>query len=414
MGVAVEPPQRGSPWQALRHRDFRLLWVGNFVSQAGSRMTMVAVGVQLWDLTHDPAALGLPGLFRLLPVLGLSLFGGVIADALDRRRLLMVTQTLMALTSLVLALTTQSGLITPWIIYAVSALAASATAFDNPARSALIPNLVPRRHLPNALSLNIIMWQVASIVGPTFAGFFLPLHATGLALIYWIDAISFTAVLIALFFIRTPTQQAASRDVSLKAALDGLRFLRKTPILTSTMVLDFFATFFGAATVLLPAFAERVLHVDRQFWGVLYASPAVGAVIAGLVMSWIGHVRRQGAVVLVSVAVYGLATVVFGLSTYFWLTVLALAFAEAADTVSMVMRQTIRQLSTPDALRGRMTSVNMIFYMGGPQLGEFEAGITASIIGLGPSVVLGGVGVLAATAIVGYLVPSLRNYHSTD
>jgi MFS family permease len=384
------------------------------VSQAGSRMTMVAVGVQLWDLTHDPAALGLTGLFRLVPVLVLSLFGGVIADALDRKRLLMVTQTLMALTSLTLAVTTQIGAITPWIIYGVSALAASATAFDNPARSALLPNLVPRRHLPNALSLNIIMWQVASIVGPMFAGFFLPLHATGLALIYWIDAISFTAVLIALFFIRSRTQEAPTRDVSFKAAIDGLHFLRKTPILTSTMVLDFFATFFGAATVLLPAFADQVLHVDRQFWGILYAAPATGAVIAGLIMTWVGHVRRQGMVVLVSVAAYGLGTIVFGLSTAFWLTALALAVAEGADTVSMVMRQTIRQLSTPDALRGRMTSVNMMFYMGGPQLGEFEAGVVASLLGLGPSVVLGGVGVLLATAIVGYMVPSLRNYESRD
>src|SRR5205823_3543829 len=149
-------------------------------------------------------------------------------------------------------------------------------------------------------------------------------------------------------------------------------------------VLDFFATFFGGASVLWPAFAEQVLHLDRGLWGFLYSAPAVGAVVAGVVMSWLGNVRRQGIIVLLSVWAYGLATMLFGASTLVWLSLLALAGTGAADTVSMVMRQTIRQLSTPDELRGRMTSVNMLFYMGGPQLGEFEAGIAAQLIGLGP------------------------------
>ncbi|HEX9990745.1 MAG TPA: MFS transporter [Chloroflexia bacterium] len=410
--AAEEAPRRTSPWLALRHRDFRLLWVGGFVSQTGSQMRVVAVGVQLWDITHDFTAVGLLGLFKLLPVLILSLFGGVIADAFDRRRLLVITQGTMALSSVVLALATQFGWISPALIYGISALAAATMAFDNPARSALIPNLVPRNHLPNALSLNIIVWQVATIMGPTAAGLFLPLHSTGLALIYWIDAVTFTAVIIAVLLIRTRPQVAATRDVSLKAALDGLRFLRKAPIIMSTMTLDFFATFFGAAMVLLPAFAEQVLRVDRQYWGILYAAPAMGAVTAGLIMSWLGNPRHQGWIVLVSVAAYGVATLVFGISNIFWLAVLGLAGTGAADTVSMVMRQTIRQLSTPDELRGRMTSVNMIFYMGGPQLGELEAGLAAAVIGLGPSIMLGGAAVIAVTALVGFMVPSLRRYQS--
>jgi MFS family permease len=180
----------------------------------------------------------------------------------------------------------------------------------------------------------------------------------------------------------------------------------------STMTLDFFATFFGAATLLLPAFAEQVLKIDREFWGILYAAPAVGALIAGIVMSWVGNVRRQGLLVLASVVAYGMATFLFGSSTAFWVTVLALGGTGAADTVSMVMRQTIRQLSTPDELRGRMTSVNMLFYIGGPQLGEFEAGLAAGLIGLGPSIMLGGIGVIAATIVIGALVPSLRAYVS--
>ncbi|MEO6458320.1 MAG: MFS transporter [Chloroflexia bacterium] len=407
---AEEVPARRAPFAALRHRDFRLTWAGNFVSQAGSMMSMMAMSVQIWDLTHDPAAVGLRGVFKLLPVLFLSLYGGVIADALDRRRLLMLTQTIMAFAVFVLAFATQIGWASVWLIYGLTALSGVAVAFDNPARSALIPNLVPRRDLPKALSLNIIMWQIATIVGPMLGGLFLPLRSTGFALIYWIDAISFTAVLIALFFLRTRPQKAETRDVSLKAAFEGLRFLRKTPIIMSTMTLDFFATLLGAATVLLPAIAEQVLQLDRQLWGILYAAPAIGAVVAGIAMSWLGNVRRQGRIVIISVAAYGLATIVFGISEYFWLTVLALAGTGAADTVSMVMRQTIRQLSTPDELRGRMTSVNMVFYMGGPQLGELEAGLLAKVVGLGPSIMIGGVAVMAVTALVGFLSPALRNY----
>ena len=410
----IPPPTRREPLLALQHRDFRLMWAGGFVSQVGSQMRLVAVGVQLWDLTHDFAAVGLLGLFKLLPLLLFSLYGGVIADALDRRRLLMVTQSTMALTSVVLAVATQAGWVSPALIYGVSALAAATLAFDNPARSALIPNLVPRHHLPNALSLNIIMWQIATIVGPTVAGIFLPWHAAGLAAIYWIDAVSFSSVVLALFFMRTRFQVVETRNVSLGAALEGLKFLRRTPIIMSTMTLDFFATFLGAATVLLPAFAETVLRVDREYWGILYAAPAIGAVVAGGVMSWLGNVRNQGMIVLGSVIAYGAATVLFGASDYFWLTVLALAGTGAADTVSMVMRQTIRQLSTPDELRGRMTSVNMIFYIGGPQLGELEAGLAASLLGLAPSIMLGGAGVIVSAALIGYLVPSLREYQRAE
>ncbi len=413
--LAVEGEiRRSSPFLALQHRDFRLLWIGSFVSQAGSQMRVVAVGVQLWDLTQNPAALGLLGVFKLVPLLLLSLFGGVIADSFDRRRLLMLTQGTFAASSVLMAAATFYGWMSPGLLYGISALSAAILAFDNPARSAFVPNLVPRRHLANALSLNIIVWQVGTIIGPTLGGFFLPLHTLGFAIIYSIDAVSFTAVLLALFLMHMRPERAESRNVSLGAALDGLRFLRQMPIIMSTMTLDFFATFFGGAMVLLPPFAEQVLHIDRQYWGILYAAPAVGAVVAGVIMSWLGDLKRQGLIVLVSVAAYGVATVVFGVSGLFWLALLGLAGTGAADTVSMVMRQTIRQLNTPDELRGRMTSVNMLFYIGGPQLGEVEAGIAAALIGIGPSIALGGVAVIVVAAFTGYLVPSLRNYVSVS
>jgi MFS family permease len=407
---ATEELRRGSPLEALQHRDFRLYWTGSFVSQLGSQMRLVAIGVQLWDLTHSFPAMGMLGLVKLLPLLGLSLFGGVIADAFDRRRLLIVTQTIMAISSIVLGLATNMGWASAELIYSISAVTAATVAFDNPARGALVPNLVPRRHLPNALSLNIIVWQVATIVGPMLGGIFVAMGTHGLALIYWIDGVSFTAVIIALYLMRTRPQVEATRNVSFGAVLDGFRFLRRTPIILSTMSLDFVATFFGAASLLLPAVAEQILHLDRQYWGFLYSAPAVGALLAGAIMSWLGNVRRQGWIVIGSVVAYGLATMMFGLSTSVLVTLLALGGTGAADTVSTVMRQTIRQLSTPDELRGRMTSVNMLFYMGGPQLGELEAGLAAAAIGLGPSIALGGLGVLIATGVIGSLVPSLRRY----
>lgn len=405
-----EAPRRASPWIALQHRDFRLLWAGGFVSQLGSQMRIVAVDVQLWDLTHNYAMVGLLGLFQLLPLLGFSLFGGVVADAFDRRRMLMITQTVYATSSGVLALATFAGWASPALLYGIAALGAATTAFDNPARSAFIPSLVPRQHLPNALSLNIIMWQTATICGPVVAGILVSFGTSGLSLIYTLDTISFAAVLISLFLLRTRPEKAASRDVSLRAALDGLRFLRKTPIIMSTMTLDFFATFFGAATVLLPALTEEVLKVDRSLLGVLYAAPGIGALLAGLVMSWLGNVHHQGKIVIWSVIAYGVATLVFGLSHNYLLTLAALAGTGAADTVSMVMRQTIRQLNTPDDLRGRLTSVNMLFYIGGPRMGELEAGFAATAIGLGPSIAFGGIAVMAVTVLIGLFVPSLRDY----
>jgi len=399
-----------SPWAALKHRDFRLLWGGGFVSQLGSQMRIVAIDVQLWDLTHNYALVGLLGLFQLLPLLGFSLFGGVVADAFDRRHMMMITQTSFALSSVLLAVATGEGWVSTPLLYGVGALGAATTSFDNPARSALIPNLVPRKDLANALSLNIIVGQMATIGGPTLAGLLVALGTSGFVLIYALDAVSFGAVLLSLFFMKTRAERPATRDVSMKAALDGLHFLRRTPIIMSTMSLDFFATFFGAASVLLPALSEQVLQVDRSLLGVLYAAPAMGALVAGLVMSWLGNVHHQGKVVLWSVGAYGLATVVFGVSQNYWLTFAALAGTGAADTVSMVMRQTIRQLNTPDDLRGRLTSVNMIFYIGGPRLGQLEAGFGATALGLSPSIAVGGIGVLVVSALVGLFVPSLREY----
>ncbi|HUS13589.1 MAG TPA: MFS transporter [Chloroflexia bacterium] len=396
---------------ALQHRDFALLWGGQAVSQIGSQMQVVATAWLLWEMTHSALALGLVGLFRAVPLITFALFGGVIADAFDRRRLMLISQSVLLTLSVILAVATAQGLATPWLVYGFISVAAIANAFDQPARSALIPNLVPREHLTNALTLGMINFQVGTVIGPPIAGFLLAAFHSA-AVVYTADAISFLAVIGALLGIRTKVPGAEIRQVSLRAAAEGLRFVRSNPIMYSTMTLDFFATLFGVAPLLMPVFADQVLHVGADGLGYLFAAQATGAVITSFIMSFLGHVERQGRTVLISVAIYGLASVAFGLSHNFWLSLAALATAGAADTVSTVMRQTIRQLVTPDEMRGRTTSVNMIFFMGGPQLGNLESGALAQLLGAGPATAISGIGVLAVVALTTALVPRLRHYRA--
>jgi Transmembrane secretion effector len=276
-----------------------------------------------------------------------------------------------------------------------------------------MPTLVPTRDFPNAVSLGVLVFYFGMICGPSLAGFLLGSH--GPAVIYGINAASFLAVIAALIAMRATGRAvvnagAAASRVSFAALGEGLRFVRQTPIIVQTMTLDFAATFFASATALLPMFADNVLHVGARGFGFLAAAPAIGAVITGLVMARIGIFHRQGKLVIGSVAAFGLATAGFGLSRVFWLSLVMLALSGAADTVSTVLRQTIRQLSTPDHLRGRMTSINMVFFMGGPQLGEVEAGSLAALIGPQLSVVVGGLGSVLAAVVALVKARSLRRY----
>lgn len=372
-------------------------------------MQIAAVAWQIYLLTHSTIALGLMGLVRVLPIVAFSLGGGVVADVVNRRLLLMVTQTALLLTSVGLAIMTLTGVISIWLIYLLTALAAGALAFDSPARQALVPSLVPRHHMANALSLNSTMFQVANVIGPGLAGVIIATR--GVAAVYLIDAASFLAVIAALSVIKPPPVAGAAPRISVNAAVEGLRFVFQTPILRSTMLLDFVATFFGSAVILLPVFARDVLHVGAEGYGLLYASDAAGAVLAGVTMAFIaGTIRRQGLTILVAVGIYSACTVVFGLSHVFLLSMVALAGVGAADTVSMILRQTVRQTVTPDALRGRMTSVQMVFFMGGPQLGNLEAGLVARGFGAPFSVISGGLAALVAAALIAHSGLSLRRY----
>jgi MFS family permease len=383
------------------------------VSVTGSQMQLAALHWHVWLLTKSAFALGMVGFFRGAPIILCSLVGGVFADAVDRKRLMIVMQSVMLASASCLTIVTITGLNRVWPIYVLTAIASAASAFDTPARQSLMPTLVPARDFPNAVSLGVTVFYFAMIGGPALAGFLLASH--GPAIVYGINSVSYLAVIAALIALRTSGRPAAKEGeaasrVSFAALKEGLAFVRRTPIITQTMTLDFAATFFASATALLPIFADRILNVGARGFGLLSAAPAIGAVITGLAMARMGTFRRQGKLVIGSVAVFGLATLAFGISRVFWLSLLLLALAGAADTVSTVLRQTIRQLVTPDHLRGRMTSINMVFFMGGPQLGEVEAGTVAALIGAPLSVVTGGLGSILAAGIALVKAKSLMSY----
>ncbi len=411
--MSSSPTARIAPLAALRFRDFRLLWLGQLVSIAGSQMRIVAVDYHVYDLarrsgTLDPAlALGMIGLARVLALLLVAPLSGLIADRADRRMVIMWTSLIALITSAVLAAATQFGFASIWLIYAMVCLAAVAGAFEMPARQAIIPNLVSPEVLPNALSINIIAWQLATVVGPSLAG--LLLAQGGIASVYWIDAASFLAVVATALMMGSYAIEGSMKRAGLSDALEGLRFVFRNRMIATTMLLDFVATFFGASRALMPLFADRVLHVGPVQLGWMYSAPAVGAVIVASVLSFITF-RRQGPILLIAVGIFGVCVAIFATSTWLPLTLLALAGTGAADTVSMVIRGTIRQLMTPNELRGRMVAVNMIFFAGGPQLGEFQAGLLSSMIGAPIAVLIGGVACVLFVAGMAARVPELRQY----
>ena len=393
------------------------MWGGLLLSFSGSFMQNAAI---LWHVSllvppeKRALALGAVGLARVVPVVVFSMISGVVADAIDRRRVLIVTQSLAGGVALALAVLTLRGLTVVWPIYVLAALGAAVSTFDLPARQALVPTLVPRQHLSNAITLNTIMFQTASVIGPAVGG--IVIAETSMAAAYLVNAVSFGFVIAALLMMRDvpprlPPPLGATDDVSVKSAMEGWRFVFRSPLIRSTMLLDFFVTFFASATALLPIFAQDILHVGARGYGWLFAAPAVGAFVTSVALvPLVEHITHRGPAIVWAVAGHGVATVVFGLSHAFWLTFLCLAIVGATDTVSTVLRNIIRQLETPDRLRGRITGVNMVFFLGGPQLGELEAGAVAHWRGAPFSVITGGLGCLLATAWIAGVTPSLRRY----
>ena len=396
---------------ALEHEGFRLLWRSQLVSLIGTTMHNAAV---LWHVAllagsgQKALALGMLGLARAVPLLGLALIGGIACDRFDRRKVMLVTQTFLGGLAALLAVLTITGTASLLWIYVITALKAAATAFDSPARSSLMPRLVPREHLPNAVSLNTTLFQVTSLVGPALTG--VMLICAELSWIYALNALSFVAVIQALARIKPLPCIVSDAPRARGSVFEGLRYIFTNPLVRSSTLLDFFASFFGTATVLLPIFAADVLQVGSVGFGWLCAAPSVGAVTASFFLLRLEHrIERRGVLLLWAITGYGIATILFGLSTTFVMALVCLAATGACDTINMVLRNVIKQLATPDALRGRMNGAQILFAQGGPQLGSLEAGIAAQALGAPLAVIGGGLGCLALTAWIAWTSPELRS-----
>jgi len=377
-------------------------------------MQVWAIFWHIRTLTDQPIAISGVGLARILPVIFFSLVSGVVADSYNRRTIIFITQSGAAVLALILGLLTLIGRINIWYIYLLTAIQAVVMAFDGPARAALIPNLVPVDDLANAFSLNSIAFQAGSVLGPALSGFVIA--ASGQAAVYIINAVSYIAVIVALILIGDVPQKVElhASGVSSQSIREGIRFIIGKPIIFSSMILDFIATFFASANTLMPFVANDVLHVNVVAYGWLSAAQSVGAVIAGVVISQVHQVRKQGPLFLVAVLIFGLATAVFGAATSFVVAWSALAVTGAADAVSTIIRNTIRQLQTPDEMRGRMTSINQIFFNGGPQLGEFEAGAVAQLFGTPFAIISGGIGCMVGLGLVILKWPRIWKYNGDE
>src|SRR5436305_2658566 len=403
--VATQKPL--SSWSVMRNRNYALMFWGQLISAAGTQMQVVAVAWQVYLLTHSAIALGRTGLFPAIPRLIFSLVGGVLADVFDRRKMLLVIELTMAATSVVLALCTIFHVINALIIYAVVLIAASVSAFEFPTRQAIIPTLVPREQMADAMSMSKVMMQLTTIIGATLGGFVIAW--VGIANTYWIDVISYFVVIGSLLLMvipRIPAEKRAQAGVG--ALLDGMRFLLVHPIILSVLSLDFFATFFGSPKALLPVYASDILHTGPTGLGLLLAATSIGAVALTPLTGRIGRIPRQGLGVVLAILAWGVCIVAFGfIPGPIWLSVLFLAGAGAADMVWLLLRGLVVQLTTPDEFRGRMSAVNPMFVISGPMLGQFESGLVAGFFTPQLSVISGGIACILATLAIAAFVPGL-------
>jgi MFS family permease len=391
-------------------RDFRWLWAGQAVSGIGNQITRLALPYQVYAQTGSTLAIAALTLCQLVPLVIFSLGAGSVVDAVDRRRLLIGTQLgLMACSALLVLLALQPSV--PLIaLFAIAFASAALGSLDQPARSSSIPRLVPAQRLPAAISLNQLNFQIASVLGPTVAGILIA--TVGLPIAYVVDVASFGASLAALHAIAPLPPLAGAARPGLAAVREGLRFAFQRRVILSTYVIDLNAMIFGMPVALFPVLALDVFHAGPQGLGLLAAAPSVGALLGALLSGWVSRVRRAGLAVIVAVAIWGAAIVLFGLAAGFSfpLALVCLAIAGAADVMSAVFRATIVQLAAPDALRGRISSINMLVVVGGPRVGDIEAAGVASVIGAQASVVSGGILCLLGLVAVIRLFPELVHH----
>ena len=394
-----------------RSRDFRWLLLGELVSVLGTQLTTVAVPYQVYQLTHSSLDVGLVSLVQLLPLITGALLGGSLVDAMDRRRLLMLAQLLPAVCSAGLAVNADLGP-SLWPLFVLPALSAGFSPLDSAARSAIVPNLVRRTELPTASAMFQSLFQFGLVVGPAVAG--LLLAGAGVRFVYWLDVASFGAALVGAFLISPqPQAGAAGHRAGLRSIIEGLRFVRGRQAIQGAYLIDINAMVFGMPRALFPALAANLFGGGAATLGFLYAAPGAGALIGALTTGWVSRIQRQGLAVIVAVIAWGAAITCFGLVSWLPAALALLAVAGCADVISAVFRSTIIQLSVPDALRGRLSGLQIAVVTGGPRIGDLESGAVATAFGDTVSVVSGGIACIAGALVLARVLPGFRRQRAT-
>ena len=417
-----DAPRTASVWQRAlravaidagllrRRRDFRLLVLGQAVSEAGSMLTFVAVPFQVYELTGSSLAVGLLGVAEFAPILVLALVGGALADAFDRRRLVQLAEVGAAVVACALLLNAALSDPQTWVLYLCAALLAAFTALRRPPLDALVPRLVERDELKAAAAVEFTVHNVAFVAGPALAGVLIA--AAGLEATYALDAATFAFSLVVLTMMRTPPGPAEALPPSLRTIAEGVRYAWSRQELIGTYLVDMNAMFFGMPMALFPAIAKG--YGGAEALGVLYAAPAAGSIVVGVTSGWTRRVHRHGRAIACAAAAWGVAIVAFGFADALWLAVACLAAAGGMDAISGIFRSAVWNETIPDHLRGRLAGVEMISWSSGPTLGNAEAGAVAALAGVRASIVAGGVACLAGTVALALALPRFWHYDSRD
>lgn len=409
MDIAAQ--SKAERFAAFRHGPFARYWASRFLVTFATQVVSVAVGWQIYDLTRNPFDLGLVGIVQFAPALLLVLVTGVASDRFGRRRVMGLAAMLEGLCALALLLLTWHGLFSPLPIFVLLFFFGIARAFFGPAAASLVANLVPPETFANAVAWNSSAWQTATIVGPVAGGL---LYGIGPEAAYGTAFVMMLAAGVLVFSIPKPPQRKETEKTSLDTLFAGFRYIWSEKIVLGAISLDLFAVLLSGAYALMPVYARDILDLGPWGLGLLRAGPGIGALMVAVWLT--GHPIRDhaGIVMLVFVALFGLVTIVFGLSTITWLSILALALLGATDMVSVYIRETLIQLWTPDAVRGRVNAVNMVFVGASNELGEFRAGMMAGFVGTVPAVVFGGVGAVGVAVLWAILFPALRKARRLD
>jgi MFS family permease len=395
---------------AFQFRDFRLFWVGYFISQVGNSMQQMAVSWLLYDMTRSALQLGLNGAFRAAPMIVLGLFGGTIADRFDRRRVLFITQTILMILAFLLGFLAQTEHVKVWHVYALTLLAAIVQSVDIPTRQALVPSLVPRSVLPNAIALNSLLWKSTILLGPSLAG--IAISTVGTDGAFYANALSFLAVVIALLLMKSSSSGTVSAGGFVRDLQQGLSYVRTQKIILAIMLMEAFSSVFGLDPAMLTIFARDVLQVGASGLGFLQSARGLGAILGSGLLVAIGNMRSQGRVLVYSAIVYGLSFALFGLSQYFLLSLVLIFVTGAADTIWGAVRSTILQINTPDHLQGRVMGVFGLSSRGLSPLGQVETGLIVPVIGARETTFLGGSLVLCASLLTVWRVPAIYRFLS--